>query len=159
MILFCSQHVSKQMEKGQLTKPDYAYQRGRQFIRYEFALSTIANENNHEYNLIDALDLSSKRIDANITLAMQSRSRQSRTLDAMNLTWVVDSGCTRCALPKQLFKHINASRTTVAPAVGGKPAVCSPLKERLISPPSDAKSSLEPARLIACSGNVKLAGG
>ena len=113
MILFCSQHVSKQMEKGQLTKPDYAYQRGRQFIRYEFALSTIANENNHEYNLIDALDLSSKRIDANITLAMQSRSRQSRTLDAMNLTWVVDSGCTHCALPKQLFKHINASRTTL----------------------------------------------
>ena len=31
----------------------------------------------------------------------------------MNLTWVVDSGCTRCALPKEFFKHINASRTTL----------------------------------------------
>ena len=85
----------------QLNEEDYAYQPGRPFRLYEFVLNTIANENDHDYKLIDALDLPNMHIDNEITLAMQSRTQQSRSLDAMNLTWVVDSGCTRCALPKQ----------------------------------------------------------
>ena len=50
---------------------------------------------------------------------MQSRTQQSRSLDAMNLTWVVDSGCTRCALPKQFFKNAKSSRTTVLTSSNG----------------------------------------
>ena len=50
---------------------------------------------------------------------MQSGTQQSRSIDAMNLAWVVDSGCTRCALPKQFFRNAKTMRTTVLTSSNG----------------------------------------
>ena len=125
------------MEKGDLDEQDYMYRPGRPFRAYEFVLNMIANEDTEpndgnpqqdstsairpfrnardglfNIKLLDALDLVDKQTDTDITLAMQARARQSNSIDAMNLTWVVDSGCTRCALPKQFFRNVKPTRTT-----------------------------------------------
>ena len=71
---------------------------------------------------MDALDLCDPQTDRDITLSMQTRSRQPKTLDAMNLTFVVDSGCTRCALPKQFFRGVKPSNTTILTSSNGENA-------------------------------------
>ena len=60
-LLFCTQHTSKQISKGELKQDDYEYKTGRPFRAYEFVLNTIANEDREmtqlDTKLLDALDL------------------------------------------------------------------------------------------------------
>ena len=111
------------MALDRLDQDDYQYHVGRPFRIGEFVLNSIERASaDRATSILDALDLCDPQTDRDITLSMQTRSRQPKTLDAMNLTFVVDSGCTRCALPKQFFRGVKPSNTTILTSSNGENA-------------------------------------
>ena len=104
-LLFCKTHARKQLGKSSpMGENEMKFKKGRKFKLGEYALVYHERVSQMPMDLTLPVDAQ-----AQADSALLGEQHTSRCIDAMNLNYVVDTGCSKSALPNEFFAK-NAMR-------------------------------------------------